>query len=112
MARKDIENAKIALKYRLYSQPTYQLIDALRETIEEDSWKVVLHYDECGTPVGCAVRNKRTHMIQVFVRKACRGKGIGSILVNQLKTKKSWGSRSSISDGKIFYYNGIRVRAW
>ena len=110
MARKDIENAKLALKHRLYSQPTYQLIEALKETIHTDCSKVVLHYDAHGTPIGCALRLKSTHMIQVFVRKAFRGQGIGRSLVNQLKTKKSWGSKCSISCGRIFECNGIKAK--
>lgn len=110
MSRKDVENARLALKHRLYSQPTFQLIDLLRDVVRNDSAKVVLHCNDEGVPVGVAVRTKGRQMIQVFVRKACRGQGIGSKLVSQLKTKHSWGSSSSISQGKIFRFNGVTVK--
>lgn len=107
MSRKDVENAKIALKHRLYSQPTWSMIDILRSAVEKDSARVILHYDENKIPIGCAVRVHDNHMIHVFVRKKHRGKGIGTMLVNKLKTKKCWGSKDSPSNGRIFKYNGI-----
>ena len=113
MATRDVENALLALKHRLYSNPQYQLIEILRRVaLYGEDWKVILHKNLEGIPVGVAVRRKSDHHIQVFVRKACRGQGIGSKLVNKLKTNKSYGSVHSISNGKIFKYNGIRAVNW
>lgn len=108
MTRRDIENAKIALIHRLYSQPTYLLIEELRSIAAGHKSKCILHYIE-GIPVGVCVRNPNGRL-QVFVRKSHRKKGIGSLLVNKLKTKNSHGSPDSISNGKIFKYNGVRVQ--
>lgn len=107
MAKQDIENAKLALKHRLYSQPTYRLIEELRGIgLYEAPGRCILHYED-GVPVGCAIRVNG--QIQVFVRKSKRNRGIGRSLVKRLKVRGCWGSKSSISQGRIFDLNGIKT---
>ena len=106
--QKNIENAKLALKHRLYSRPDWLLKGALECITQTGESTCTLYYKE-GVPVGCAIREVTGNLIMVFVRKAYRKQGIGSLLVKRVKTKNSWGDSNSPSNGRIFRYNGISV---
>lgn len=104
------EKAKLALKHRLYSQPTWCMIDDLRECVKyPDDFTIELAF-KGDKPVGVAILDKRCKMLQVFTRKAERGHGIGSALVRKVKVEGSWGSAESPSNGRIFEYNGVEAR--
>lgn len=106
--QKNSENAKLALKNRLYSSPEWELKQEL-ENIALTGESTCTLYCKDGKPVGCAVREVTSNLIMVFVRKAYRKQGIGSLLVKRVKTKGCWGSSNSPSKGKIFNFNDISV---
>ena len=106
--KKNAENAKLALKYRLYSNPAWELKREL-ERIAETGESTCTIYCKDNIPVGCAVREVSSNLVMVFVRKAYRKMGIGSVLVKRVKSKGCWGASNSPSKGKIFKYNGISV---
>ena len=109
-SKSEIEQAcHLARKFRLYSQPDWCLIDNLR--YPEDLKCIALAFVG-DTPIGVAIHEDRYPRIQVFVRKALRNNGVGSELVNAVKTEESYGMSDSPSEGRIFEYNGIRVQSY
>tara|TARA_R110000744_G_C19371770_1_gene563124 strand:- start:8851 stop:9198 length:348 start_codon:yes stop_codon:yes gene_type:complete len=105
---KNRNNANLALKHRLYSRPDWEMRPELEQTVEDGKSTCTLYFKD-GVPVGCAIRGWSSNLIMVFVRKSYRKQGIGSKLVNRVKTGNSWGCSDSPSNGKIFQYNGISV---
>lgn len=105
---KNIANAKLALKHRLYSRPDWELKPELECIAQTGESTCTLYYKD-GVPVGCAIREHTSNLIMVFVRKAYRGKGIGSLLVKRVRAKGAWGDSNSPSEGRIFKYNGVSV---
>lgn len=106
--QKNADNAKLALKHRLYSNPNWCLKEEL-ECIAQTGESTCTLYCKDGIPIGCAIREVTSNLIMVFVRKAYRKQGIGSLLVKRVRTKESWGDSNSPSKGKIFKHNGISV---
>lgn len=106
--QKNIDNAKLALKHRLYSRPDWQLKSEL-ECIAQTGESTCTLFFKDDKPVGCAIREVTSKLVMVFVRKAYRKQGIGSLLVKRIKVDGCWGASSSPSEGKIFKYNGVSV---
>lgn len=109
-SKSEIEQAcLLARKFRLYSQPGWCLIDELRYP---KGLKCIALAFVGDTPIGVVISKLKCPQMQVFVRKAFRGNGVGSELVNAVKTEKSYGMSNSPSGGRIFEYNGIHVQSY
>lgn len=93
LVSQDQINADIALKARLYVSG-YQLSHVLGGIRDGGIiGKVALHYDESNIPLGVAVhitdRSFIGYETMIFVRKAKRRQGIGSLLIKQLDSPKN-----------------------
>ena len=111
------EFAAIALKHRLYvsgwsmSGEYVYMRDSMDYGWDNDSHKkysIALAYED-DVAVGCAIVNDINNL-QVFVRKAKRGLGIGRQLVAKVKRAGCYGICGSDGDGKIFVGNGVTFR--
>lgn len=83
-------NADIALKNRLYVSG-FRLSGVLKRIRSGLSPQalVVIHYEK-DIPVGVAIHNPLGgYQVQVFVRKACRNRGIGTKLIEALNPPKN-----------------------
>ena len=101
--------ASIALKHRLFVSG-WRLSGDLKyikrcHNIEDA--RMAIAYDS-DTPVGVCLYNQNTGLIQVFVRKSYRRRGIGRSLVENFKNPKVYGIKG-INESPYFFQNaGVR----
>jgi GNAT superfamily N-acetyltransferase len=103
--------ASIALKHRLFV-PGWCLSGAMkciRKGHNIEDARMAIAYDS-DTPVGVCLYEQTAGLIQVFVRKSHRRRGIGRSLVENFKNTKTYGIKG-INKSPYFFQNvGVRCR--
>lgn len=105
-----LEKAELAIKHRLYSNPNWQLLYALRHCVKRKGvgYSISLTFVD-NIPVSIALLKKPVKLVMAFTRVKHRGKGYASANLNAVKVKGCFGGKRSPSKGKIFQYNEIDV---
>lgn len=101
--------ANEALKHKLYVSGwglSGELINIRK--CPEYANSIALYYKE-NKPIGVII-SICDDMLQVFVRKNERKRGVGSELIKEVKTKMSWGSVGLDRSGKIWKHNKVLIK--
>jgi GNAT superfamily N-acetyltransferase len=104
-----IAAAFMALKHRLFVSG-WRLsgdLKRVRKGHNVENVRIAVAYDS-DTPVGVSLYDHTTGLIQVFVRKSYRRRGIGRNLVESFKNPKTYGIYG-VNESPCFFRNvGIR----
>ncbi|QEG08617.1 hypothetical protein [Aeromonas phage 4L372D] len=101
--------AGMALKHRLYVSGwvlSGELVKIRKDP--EYAHNIALYYKE-NKPIGIVITTCE-NMLQVFVRKNERKRGIGSELIKEVKTERSWDSVGLDRTGKIWKHNKVLIK--
>lgn len=101
--------ASIALKHRLFVSGWLLsgAMKCIRKGHNIEDARMAIAYDS-DIPVGVSLYDRTTGLIQVFVRKSYRRRGIGRKLVENFKKFEVYGIRGI--DGSSHFFRNVGVR--